>query len=352
MLRVARVRATAQRKRPPTLPSRLASNVERLRDPRPTLHVLHVGKTGGTALKHALLEHIDDSAYRLLLHGHDVTLAHIPRGERFMFALRDPISRFVSAFNGRFRADHPRFHYPWRDEEQVAFRLFRTPDALATALSSRNELERASAQRAMRGIGHVNTPYEHWFGDVRFFRTRLSDVFFVAFQEQLDDDFELLKRRLDLPTHARLPSDPIAAHRSLATVRTSLGEVAHENLARWYETDFRFLRFCHELAPLVNADEFAPERASPFMGARREPNARRWPALRIVLLPLVGVAAFAATGALAETFTDRDWRLSGLEWPTDFATAAGLACLVPVALSALSALVRAARPKTRAVEDS
>jgi len=324
---------------PETVPTRVGSRVAQIRDRRPPLHVLHVGKTGGTALTHVLLEHSEAANHRLLLHGHDVTLSHVPRGEQFTFTLRDPISRFVSAFNGRLREDRPRYHYPWRDEERIAFSIFETPEKLASALSSPDEVERAAAERAMQGIAHVNTPYRRWFGSIESFRRRLSDVFFVGFQERLDEDFELLKRKLGLAPEARLPTDPVAAHRSADAVPAPLSETARTNLERWYATDFEFVGFCLKLAPLVNGDgpelQLAPIRSSV---ASRSP-ARLLP-LRYIVAPLVGFAAFAATAALVETFTDRDWRLSGLEWPADFVTAALLACLVPIAFGTLSALAR------------
>src|SRR5215218_2991118 len=168
-------------------------------DPREPLHVFHIGKTGGTALNHVLVEYADACRYRPVFRGHVLTLADVRRGERFMFFIRDPLERFVSAFNSRLREGRPRYHYPWRDEERVAFAVFKTPDQLATALSAADPGERARAEDAMRGIGHVNTPYSFWFGNQRKFRRRLSDVFFIGFQERLDDDFELLKRKLGLP---------------------------------------------------------------------------------------------------------------------------------------------------------
>jgi hypothetical protein len=217
------------------------------------VHVLHIGKTGGTALKHILMEHENASRYQLLFRGHDVRLADVPMGERFMFLIRDPLTRFVSAFNGRLREDRPRYHYPWRKEEEVAFAIFKTPDQLATALSSGDDAEREQAEQAMHGIGHVNTPYSSWFGDTAHFRTRLADVFFIGLQEQLDDDFGLLRRKLGLPPEARLPTDETVAHRTPAGFASELSDVARSNLERWYELDIALFQLCRELAPRVNA---------------------------------------------------------------------------------------------------
>jgi len=220
---------------------------------RRPLHVLHVGKTGGTSLNHVLVEYADAARLQPVFGGHQLRVADVPVGESFMFVLRDPLSRYVSAFNSRLREGRPRYHYPWREEERVAFEEFKTPDQLGTALSAKDRRERSRAKQAMAAIGHVNTHYSYWFGKPSAFRKRLDDVFFIAFQEQLDDDFVLLRKKLGLPDGARLPQDDTVAHRSPPGFAVELGDVARANLARWYEDDLEFAELCRRLAPEVNA---------------------------------------------------------------------------------------------------
>jgi hypothetical protein len=221
-------------------------------DSRPPLNVLHIGKTGGTALKHVLAENAAGSRYQLLFRGHDVMLADVPEGEQFMFLIRDPLTRFVSAFNGRLREDRPRYHYPWRDEERVAFAIFQTPDELARALSSDDGELRAQAEAAMHGIGHVNTPYTAWFPSEQAFRARLGDVFFIGLQDRLDDDFEALKRKLGLGGDVRMPRDEMVAHKTPVGFDSQLSETGRANLERWYAFDIAFVQLCRELAARVN----------------------------------------------------------------------------------------------------
>jgi hypothetical protein len=104
----------------------------------------------------------------------------------------------------------------------------------------------------MCNIGHVNTPYSYWFGDDRTFRKRLPDIFFIAFQDRLDDDFELLKRKLGFPVEARLPSEETAAHRTPCGFSQYLSEEARANLELWYAKDLEFVELCRELAPSLN----------------------------------------------------------------------------------------------------
>ena len=220
-------------------------------DSREPLHVLHVGKTGGTALNHVLVEYAGMSRLRPVFGGHQLTVADVPVGERFMFFIRDPLSRFVSAFNSRLREGRPRYHYPWRDEEKVAFSIFKTPNELAAALSAGDSSLRKQAEAAMHGIGHLNTGYSFWFGDESSFSARVADLFFIGFQEQLDEDFETLKQRLGLPTEAELPRGD-EAHQAPAGLDTHLGDAARANLERWYAEDLAFVQRCRELAPRIN----------------------------------------------------------------------------------------------------
>lgn len=216
------------------------------------VHFLRPGKTGGTALTDTLLEYRDVLSYVLVFCGHEVTLADVPVGDYAMFFLRDPRSRFVSAFNGRLREDRPRYHYPWTEGERRAFARFETADELASALSSADETERSAAADAMHSIGHINTPYSYWFGNEDSFRRRLRDVFFIGFQERLDADFDLLKRKLGLPADAQLPSDDAKAHRTPASFPRDLSEGARANLERWYASDIEFVTLCRGLAQSLN----------------------------------------------------------------------------------------------------
>jgi hypothetical protein len=75
-------------------------------------------------------------------------------------------------------------------------------------------------------------------------------VFFIGFQDSLDKDFEVLKRKLGLPEGARLPDDAVAAHRSPQRPAPLEG-AARDNIERWYTSDFAFVRLCRKLAPTL-----------------------------------------------------------------------------------------------------
>ena len=239
-----------------TMLSGLERTVRRLsrrgRDVEPVpVHFLHVGKTGGTAIKHAIgsaqASSSGDGAglpYIVHLHRHAVTLRDVPAGERFFFFVRDPVGRFISGFYSRQRKGRPRYSGWWSEQEREAYGRFGTPDQLASALSSANDEVRASAESAMRSIPHVGDGYWKWFESEDYFLSRLDDLFFIGFQKHLTDDFAILKSRLRLPKDLMLPDDDVQSHANPRHLDRFLGDTSAANLYRWYEKDYAFMKLC------------------------------------------------------------------------------------------------------------
>lgn len=67
------------------------------------LQFLHIPKTGGSAIKHALAAHAGSQDASLEFHRHQTRLIDIPVGLPVGLVVRDPVSRFVSAFFSRKR---------------------------------------------------------------------------------------------------------------------------------------------------------------------------------------------------------------------------------------------------------
>jgi Sulfotransferase family len=209
------------------------------------LHFLHIRKTGGTAIKHALAN--APAAFELLLHPHEKRLMDIPAGEPVFFFLRDPVTRFVSGFNSRKRQGMPRYHYPWSDGEREAFARFPTADTLASALTSSEARTRDAAEQAMRDIPHISSRYGDWLGNAAYLETRIDDLFFIGFQERLEADLARLTARLGLPLETRSPNDPLEAHRTPPGFPTALSPSSIATLHEVYRDDILLVRFCEEL---------------------------------------------------------------------------------------------------------
>jgi hypothetical protein len=234
-----------------SLAKRATRGIYQLRGKR-VVHFLHIGKTGGTAVKLALKPYRVTARYAITRHGHRQTLRQVPEGDGVIFFLRNPLTRFVSAFNSRLRQGEPRFSNPWTEGERAAFSEFNTPSRLAEALSAGDEQLRNRATAAMRSIGHVCDSYWKWFESEEYFLSRIDDVVFIGFQESLSKDFESLKTILGLPAALSLPSDEILAHKSPGHLDKNLSDLAAANLSNWYREDIGFFSQCKKYAGQVN----------------------------------------------------------------------------------------------------
>jgi hypothetical protein len=203
------------------------------------VNLLHIGKTGGTALGHVLQQRDD---VEFVYSGHNATIDQIPPGENVIVPLRDPVSRFVSGFNSRLRQGAPRYQVPWTPREERIFGWFPTPDALARSLSSLNPRTRRRARRAMSAIAHVRTHLWDYLVDRETVQRRRDDIVGVCFQERLQEDLDAMLERLGLAPRP-LPTDEVVAHRSPAGENRELSSRGERNLRRWYREDYECLYY-------------------------------------------------------------------------------------------------------------
>jgi hypothetical protein len=230
------------------------------------IHYVHIGKSGGTALKHAIREAgkaaiagsdatfdkevpWDSPLGPVHLHGHGFKLKHVPEGDVTFFSIRDPASRFVSSFYSRLRQGMPRYFRKWSEEEEQAFKWFKTPQELALGLGKRRGKKRAQAEFAMQAIRHIRRPLSLWLGDVEHLRKKLPQIAYIARQETLDEDWTRIKTMLELPADLELPSDPVQAHRAPEDLDRSLNPKMMDALMDWYAEDYKLVALCDEVRP-------------------------------------------------------------------------------------------------------
>lgn len=152
----------------------------------------------------------------------------------------------MSGFYSRKRKGRPRYNFEWSPEEREAFNTFETPNHLGLSLSSNDEILKAKANRAMKGIFNVNSSYWDWFVNEETFLKRIGDIIFVGEQEHLNEDFLRLKEILDLPDSCELPRDSVRSHRNPDDLDRHLGPEAIRNLRRWYAGDHRFMELLRQ----------------------------------------------------------------------------------------------------------
>ena len=224
------------------------------------LHVLHIGKTGGSALAHALGQATLPRGGRIHCHKHKVRLHDIPPGHDIVFALRDPVARLVSGFYSRKRRGRPRYDIPWTSAEARAFARFPDIGDLAVALGEADPRRHLAAMEALDAIGHVRMRYWHWFGGPGSLRRRADDVLMILRQERLTQDFGELCSLLALNPAPTLPDDRIIRHQAWTPPPPVSAEAARI-LRAVCAQDHGFIRFCERelgLRPLRPADPRAP----------------------------------------------------------------------------------------------
>jgi hypothetical protein len=212
------------------------------------VHILHIGKTGGVAIRRALTPVVHEGKYEIIFHDHHTTLRGVPRRAWFGFSIRDPIDRFVSGFYSRQRRGRPRFNKPWSKQEERAFGRFLTANGLGEALSSDDDETRQAAEDAMRSIEHVRDSYWRWFRNERYFLSRMAKLLFILHQARLDEEFPRVVERLGLdPAKVILPGDEVAAHKNASPIDRNLTPIARRNLRNWYSSDYEFVALCEGL---------------------------------------------------------------------------------------------------------
>lgn len=221
----------------------------RMPSSREVVHILHVAKTGGTAMEAALpleetLHRLVTPSHSIYFRNHSVWMRHIPRGQKVVFGIRNPMKRFASGFYSRMRGGQ--FGRKVRDYEKRAFETFETPRDLARALSSEDPELKAAAHDAIGSILHTRVRLSDWAGTAEQLAARADDVVYVYQQETLTADFAALQDRLGIPETA-LPSDEKEAHRLGAGFDTALDDLAKTNLRAWYADDYRVIDACRAL---------------------------------------------------------------------------------------------------------
>ena len=234
------------------------------------VHFLHIGKTGGSAIKEALkraikeqdiyananklkdnteleIKHLSGRFDQIILHGHGKTLKQIPESDWFFFCIRNPISRYVSGFYSRKRQGKPRYNIPWNIKEKRAFKHFNTPNELAEALSSENPKTRGRAKRAMKNIRHVKTSLSKWIINPSYFEKRTNNLLFILEQDTLSEDFKILLQNLHFKRELNLSRDIAVTHQTDTTKSdATLSELAIANLNQHYAQDIEIYKFLTE----------------------------------------------------------------------------------------------------------
>lgn len=212
------------------------------------VHFLHIGKTGGSAIKWAL-NHADstETPYGpIQLHRHSFKMREVPLTDRVIFFVRDPVARFMSGFYSRLSKGQPRYYYEWTEGERKAFETFQTPQALAAALGSDDEELRRLARYATRAIRHTRPMYGYTGGPLRL-RLRSRQIVYIGRLETIAADWKQIKGLLELPPDLKLPKGPWRAHRQKEPIDMTLDDFELRSLKEWYAGDYKLVEYCDKM---------------------------------------------------------------------------------------------------------
>lgn len=212
-----------------------------------TVTLLRIGKTGTTALRIPLAVHnSSEPKIGINVVGHNVLLRDLVSEEsgKIGFTIREPLSRFVSAFNSRLRMGRPRYDNPWNNAEAKAFGFFDTPNKLAEALYSENDEIRRRARRAMQAIRMVKKGYAHFLESVELLEAVKHRIVFIGAQEHLASDFEFLKKLLGADPLLKLPEDDVISHKTPEGFDKALSDIGRANLTRFLSDDYTLYKWC------------------------------------------------------------------------------------------------------------
>jgi hypothetical protein len=216
--------------------------------PRKPFGFIHIGKTGGSALKEAILKDQELTGTRKVANlGHRCKLAELlengPLGYEICFVVREPVSRFVSGFNSRFRGGR-HGDAAWKPKEIPVFERFTTPNALAEALSSEDSETRDFAMTAMRSVSHLRRGLAHHFRNVKLLEEVKDQIFFIGHLPTLDEDYTMFRTLVGLRPDIELPKDDVGAHRAPDTVDKRLSAVGEANVRDYYAKDYPIYEWC------------------------------------------------------------------------------------------------------------
>lgn len=175
----------------------------------PPVAVLHIAKTGGTALREmAEAWNAETGQTRMIVLPHHFTLStaidEFPDAQ-FAFFIRDPLARLISGFTSRLRGGQPRYDVPHRPDEAAVFAQFPSIAAVADGLLSGDD----TARDALRKITHAHRGFAYHLGPPRRLARHGARISFIGQTENFLSDVACFKRTFGVPSHINVPTDPV-----------------------------------------------------------------------------------------------------------------------------------------------
>lgn len=206
---------------------------------------LHIPKTGGTALKNALVH--QRKAVRVTATHHTTLQQH----NKVIFSVRDPLERWCSAYwerctnparrllNSQAPAQYQRSGYQdLSPTERRLFEQYKTPDALLTEIS-RNPGWWQQQLKHSKPFRTLFAPLAYYLGDMQTFKRSEHRISYAVDQNSFTDF-------CDQVLHIQMPTDPFLARSRAQFDIPQSYEISEQNVKffrKLYSADYALTEY-------------------------------------------------------------------------------------------------------------
>jgi hypothetical protein len=205
---------------------------------------IHVGKSAGATVNRLLSKFFDyvDIPYKQV---HFEPVEHEPNA-KYILWLRNPLTRFVSAFNwidtpndyvnsltsyvegSRFTELSSKF----KSANDLAEQLYTNPEAMELITWSNYDICERSLWNYCRN--HIVKDLCYYLDNGKFIEEHYKDIIYVGTQENMDNDLLELKELLNIPDNMKIKS----YHVNKNNKNTHLSDLAKKNLQQFLKKEY------------------------------------------------------------------------------------------------------------------
>lgn len=230
---------------------------------------IHIGKTGGTTIYHLL-----QNLFSNTIHNHKYIAYHLKKNykkdEYYIIWIRNPIERFVSAFNQSYYGIHTDINtissfdinhclipnkmkksmnqsYIFSREYDLLMREFKNANDLAESLTSSDETKKQKAYQLMkRKEEHLFKNIGWYLDNGDFLKKKKNKILFVGKTETMKEDIRQLSILMNKVINMNISFDNNIKLRENIYLDKSmkyLSSLAIQNIIDWYkDTDYKTLK--------------------------------------------------------------------------------------------------------------
>ena len=214
---------------------------------------LHVPKTSGTSfLKFSTkaATHGYPMPLRIKHHCKFSLLTSVLPNAKVALIARDPIERYVSAFNSRLRGGRPQRNNSWNDKNAIAFSLFNDPIDWIEGLVSEDDWTISAARYVRTNVSLIRYDYKFYFGSVEAVQQNASRLLVGT----MKDNEDFLRRVL---THCDVEFDDVSQHlkayhkarRPTSELTERLDPVTRAKLMEYFAEEYEIYNALLNLVP-------------------------------------------------------------------------------------------------------